>query len=728
MRRAGGLALRHPRAALLAWLVATVALAAFSPTFDDRVAAPSIDVPGTPSAQAQDAAARYFGVEASIPILLEGPEASIARQGRELAAVLKEDPTRRVLTPWDEGQSIPELRPRPNAALLLVVAEAESTFAGETGSAVRDRVDDVVEPPVRASVSGFSVVGADLTEASLQGARDAEVIAIPVLLLVLLLVFRSPIAALIPAVFGFAAVQSGFGAVALMAEAVTITDVAGPLTSMMGLALGVDYSLLLVSRFREHLAAGLEPRAAAAAAQAGAGRTVIVAAMTLLVAMLVAIALSPGDFLLSMAVSVALVATISMFGSYLAVPALLSMVGARIDAWRIGGAQRETGRWGQFATAVQRRPVAWGVAASAPLVILSVLALGLDTGPPDVRGLPGDTRARVDAERMAEVLGPGWVAPFEIFVSDEKGPVTTPGRLRAMEDWQRRAARIEGVRTVIGPGEIVKRQPALLRADRTLRRTSRSLAQGNRNARRLASGLQDAEGGAGRLAAGLRRARDASERLDAGADQGSAGARRLADALGDARQGAEELRAGVRRARDGSRKLRDGIRRARSGSGQLASGARRARRGAALLSGGAAELAGGLRAGQGKIDQLRQAATDAERDAQQLLLAMQTMTVGRADPLYNRALQSAGRLWPSSPATTHAPAAASTPSTRGSRRPSRRRVTSSPRRPTERTGSRAERAGCGRGSRAWRAAPTVSSGASVASGAALPRSRRASGR
>jgi RND superfamily putative drug exporter len=140
----------------------------------------------------------------------------------------------RVLSPWVGGQLVPELRPRKDAALVLVVAQTSDTFAGSIGKDVHRVVDANVQRPVRASVSGFSAIGGDLKDASLQAAHDAERLAIPVLLLVLLLVFRSPIAAFVPALFGIAAVESGYGAVGLLAELHPITDVATALTSMMG--------------------------------------------------------------------------------------------------------------------------------------------------------------------------------------------------------------------------------------------------------------------------------------------------------------------------------------------------------------------------------------------------------------------------------------------------------------------------------------------------------------
>lgn len=645
MRRLREMATARPRLTLALWLIATLGLAAQGLSFDSRLQPSSLEVPGTASDDAQQAAARYFGVQASIPVLLEGPPRALESQGRRLVQRLRARPGHQVLSPWDEGSSIPELRPRRDAAMVLVVARARTTFSGETGRSVRDLVDRATQPPVRTAVSGFSVVGGGLKDEALRSTRRAERVAIPLLLIVLLLVFRSPIAALIPALFGVAAVESGYGAVALIATHWQISEVASALTSMMGLALGVDYSLLLVSRFREELRDGASVRDAAIAARAGAGHTVLVAGITLIVAMLVAIALSQGDFLFSVAASVVSVAAISIVGAFVAVPAILVLVGHKIDAWRIGPAPQDGGRWAGLARSVQRRPLSFGALALLPLLVLSAPALGLDTGPPDVRSLPESSRVRQDAERTGRVLGPGWTAPFEVYITDATGPVTTAQRLRAIERWQTRVARWPGVKTVVGPGVIVRREPRLLRAEREADRARASLGRGRHDARRLAGRLDRARTGLGELQGGLRQARHAARRLAAGAQAGDRGAAQLASALRRARTGATTLTRALRQAHGGAEQLTTAIGQARDGADILSTGLRQARRGATRLAAGSKELATGLSAGGDQLGQLGTPARDARTDAERLWTALNTMTIGRADPRYKRALESAGRLY-----------------------------------------------------------------------------------
>ena len=141
-----------------------------------------------------------------------------------------------------------------------------------------------IRPPVVATQSSYASVSRALQEESLSATEQAELLAAPLLILVLLLVFRSVVAAAIPLVFGALTVLAGRGVLALLGSAMTIDALALVVCTMMGLALGVDYSLLIVSRFREELAAGREPWAAAAATRASAGRTTLFAGVILIVA------------------------------------------------------------------------------------------------------------------------------------------------------------------------------------------------------------------------------------------------------------------------------------------------------------------------------------------------------------------------------------------------------------------------------------------------------------
>ncbi len=190
------------------------------------------------------------------------------------------------------------LRPSPDKALILVDFHVDIDQAvNETVPKLNRILEEDIHPPVRATQSGFASISRALQTESISASERGELIAIPILLIVLLLVFRSPIAAAIPLGFGAITVFASRGILYLLTSYLGIDAFALTVTTMMGLALGVDYSLLMVSRFREELAAGATPLDAAWATRRTAGRTCVFAGSTLLISMVVALFIVPGALL-----------------------------------------------------------------------------------------------------------------------------------------------------------------------------------------------------------------------------------------------------------------------------------------------------------------------------------------------------------------------------------------------------------------------------------------------
>jgi RND superfamily putative drug exporter len=443
MIRVARWAARRPRTALAVWLAVTAVLVPFGMQLPNHQAPTSVVIPNTPNQRADETQRARFGPVVQVPVLLEGARSELPGQITRATRALERRLRARVTVP-----TVPGARAGSGRALLLVSVRSTNSFGGPAGERVRDVTQEAISSSMRESTTGFSAIGKAIANESVDAAHRAEMIAIPILLLVLLIVFRSPVAAGIPALLGIATVGSAFGLVDLVARVRDVTDVAGPLTSMLGLALGVDYALLMVSRFREGLAAGMDVEQAVAHAVGRAGRTVIVAGATLLVTMAATMALSPGDFLLSAAIGVSAAGVMGVFGALVGVPAMLILVGTNVDRWRIGAPPRPGSRWAQFARTVQRHPIR---AALPALLILGALvpsALTLRTGPPDVQVLPVGDPARQATERVTDTLGPGWAAPYTLITTPTQGSSSTiPVATR-----QARALRNDqGVATVLGP-------------------------------------------------------------------------------------------------------------------------------------------------------------------------------------------------------------------------------------------------------------------------------------
>jgi len=431
----------HRRAVVgfVAVVLSCLALGAVGLGVEDDLSPFSLKIPGTSASDGETLAQSHFGDSSPFAILLRGPASALDRQGSALVAELRRDPEATVLSPWDRG-SLGALRPGSRKALVLVDYHVPlGTAMREVAPDLEATVEDGVHAPVAATQSGFATVAQALQDESLGATQRAELVAAPLLILVLLLVFRSLVAAAIPLLFGALTVLAGRGVLSLLSGAMTIDALSLVVCTMMGLALGVDYSLLIVSRFREELERDPDPWRAAAATRASAGRTTLFAGLTLIVAILSSALLQPGSLLLSLAVATGVVTTISILIATLAVPPLLALLGPRINALRVGPAPRSGGRSTVAAAAGRalRNPALAACLVAVPLVLLTLPVIGFSTGAPGIDELPSSNQARADAETIDRAVGPGWEAPFVLVAATDRGAITTSRHLSQLADWQR---------------------------------------------------------------------------------------------------------------------------------------------------------------------------------------------------------------------------------------------------------------------------------------------------
>ena len=226
----------------------------------------------------------------------------------------------------------------------------------------------------------------------------AELIALPITILLLLFIFRGVIAAALPLVIGTLSVVGTFLVLRVLASMTEVSIFALNLTTAMGLGLAIDYSLFVVSRYREELAAGFEPGPAIVRTVRTAGRTVAFSALTV-AASLCALLVFPLSFLRSFAYAGVAVAILAGVCAVVVLPALLAVLGRRVDALALRHRPVkpvDEGIWHRIAATVMRRPI-----PIATAVILVLLLLGQPVPPPRPRPArrPGAARPRPAAAR-----------------------------------------------------------------------------------------------------------------------------------------------------------------------------------------------------------------------------------------------------------------------------------------------------------------------------------------
>jgi putative drug exporter of the RND superfamily len=562
VRWLGRIATRRPAAILGAWAVVFAVALLTASHARDQIHETDLRIPGSDSARAADLTRSQFGSTIAFAALLIGPRATIEREGPAIVRQLGRIRDVEVLSPWDRtGRRV--MRDKPGQALLTVQVRNESfRHISDTTTPAVERVLDRYRgrDGVRIELTGQAPLMRAINEESLHALDRGELIALPILLVMLLAIFRSPLAALVPAISGLLVTRVGTALMGLIGGGVEIDALALNMVAMIGLALGVDYSLLVVSRFREELAAGRSVPDAVQETVAHAGRTVLFAGTALAIGMLTALLLAPGALLVSSALGLFVATVVAVLVALFAMPALLAVLGTNVNRWQFGGA-RTASPWVAIAERALRRPGAAAFFVLLPLLLLAAPAVGFNTGPPSIDDLPPHDAARLAYERFQRERGAGWAAPFEVDFQT-RGPITTTERLQAIDAFQRRVSALPGVDAVLGPAVLLRRTSQLRRlttqalgfapllaqlenglrgAENGTQQLRAGLAAGADGASRLAVGIDQLAGGSGQLAAGAKQAAPASHKLADGIAQTGGGARRLHDALARSQPDVQKL-------------------------------------------------------------------------------------------------------------------------------------------------------------------------------------------
>ncbi len=419
IERWGDLVARRARAVLLVGVALAVAAGVYGFGVFDSLSQGGFDDPGSESGRELALERETFGNQAVDVVAIYSSDELTADDPEFRSAV--ED----VVAAIPEGttSSVVPYYAAPDEGLVSPDGHAVQVLVSLAGSSQDDYLThyDELEPSLEAEgvetdLAGSFAVYNDVNERTSEDLERAELISMPIVVLLALLIFGSLVAASMPALVGLLAMVGALAVVRLLTEVTEVSIFAVNVISVLGIGLAIDYALFVISRFREELALLPvdHPDAAAIAIRrtmSTAGRTVLFSGLTVAAAMS-SLLIFPQAFLRSMGYGGVAAVLVAVVAALTVLPATLRLLGRRVDAGRMPWRRHrpvdveDHGRWAALARGVMRRPVA--VIAVTVVALLAVASpfLGAKWGSVDYRVLPDDAPAHVAAEKLTSEFGP----------------------------------------------------------------------------------------------------------------------------------------------------------------------------------------------------------------------------------------------------------------------------------------------------------------------------------
>jgi uncharacterized membrane protein YdfJ with MMPL/SSD domain len=409
--------------------------------------------PNSQSQQADNLATAAFGRDTGdVVVLYSSPTMSVRSPAFRAAVThtLAGLPASRVestATYWSTGS--PQFVSASGRATYAVLELAGTSDGARQTSynAIKSGLD---APGLRTEVGGLVPTNEAINNEVNSDIGRAEAFSMPVLLIVMLIIFGSLAAASLPLAIGGVAILGSFTALRLLTLVTTVSIYSVTITTILGLGLGIDYGLFMVSRFREELHRQETVQAAVARTVATAGRTVAVSGITVAAA-LATLMLFPENFLRSMGYGGVATVLVDMLAALTVMPALLAVFGRNVNALRIRRAVRRppvadgTGAWYRIARGVMRRPVLYAVPIVVVLLALGSPFLRVTWGGADATDLPASAQPRVVTETLNRDFPGNPTTPIESVVQFPGPMAGSPSRVAALSGYIGRLDRVPGV-------------------------------------------------------------------------------------------------------------------------------------------------------------------------------------------------------------------------------------------------------------------------------------------
>jgi RND superfamily putative drug exporter len=449
--RLGAFVARHRWPVLIGYVVSAVIFGIFGVQVFANMKSEGFADPGGEAARAAAYVQDEFGATDPAVVLIIQTPTDVDADAPAATALLDDvaaiPGVESVVSYWSTGA--PELRSESGRTAQAVVYAEPDTDLEQLST---DIVDTYTGQQGDLTVYAFGgeVIGNAFTEQISGDLARAESVAVPLTVILLIFVLGSVVAAGLPFLVAMGTILGSFLVLYVISLFTDVSVFSLNLVTGLGLALGIDYSLLIINRFREELAAGKAVPDAVAATVNSAGKTVFVSGLTVVVA-LAALLFFPQYFLRSFGYAGMAVSVLAVIGALTAIPALLAILGPRINKFKVRRgdlAPKDDGGWARLARFVMRRPWPVMIASIAVLLVLAAPALGAIFGQVDERALPADNPVAQAGQVLREEF-PGYEnSPFEIVLVDA-------GSADEVRAYAEQVSQLDGVERVTTPTDVI---------------------------------------------------------------------------------------------------------------------------------------------------------------------------------------------------------------------------------------------------------------------------------
>ncbi len=412
--RLGAWTADHFRVVLAAWLLIAVGLGALAPRVEHALSGAGWEAAGSPSVEARKLIDASFGGQSSAALMVvlhsetaAVGDASFTSTVNDVAGILRGDPRIASVALPRAGFSISR---DGHTAIVSAGANGSTTEMVAAADDLKGELTGAGSGSVQVSLTGASGMWSDFNEANRSAMMKSELLSWPVTLVILMLAFGSLVAAGLPLMLTILGLVASAGTLYLGTKFFDISIWAMNFALMFALALGIDYALFVVHRFRgAFFGTKLSAREAVAVTMDTAGKAVLFSGATVLIS-LSAVMLVPSPAFRSMALGIMVSVLFVLLATLTLLPAVLARLGPRVDRlalkWVHSGEHRSPA-FAAWAERLWRRPLLYGAAALAVLIALSLPVVGLRTGMPSIKVIPSSDTSRQGYELVQSAFGPG---------------------------------------------------------------------------------------------------------------------------------------------------------------------------------------------------------------------------------------------------------------------------------------------------------------------------------